>query len=77
MAKKETSKRSTAAKKTDRNLPPPPPKKNGEEALEVQRSGNSSALGGLIFLVLAICSTICYFNTDGSLVAFFSDWLVV
>ena len=75
MAKKETSKRSTAAKKTDRNLPPPPPKKNGEEALEVQRSGNSSALGGLIFLVLAICSTICYFNTDGSLVAFFSDWL--
>ncbi len=33
----------------------------------------TNILGGIIFLVLAICSVISYFNTEGSFVAYFSD----
>ena len=32
-------------------------------------------MGGVIFLVLAVCSVISYFNTEGSFVNFFSTWM--
>ena len=78
MARKTTGKKTITRKKTEKNAPPPPPKKKSGTAVV----GNdkpviygTNILGGVIFLVLAICSVISYFNTEGSFVAFFSEWV--
>ena len=81
MARKQTKttnrKTSSRTKKTTRaNPPPPPPKKNsGQELPNLPDSYGTNIIGGVLFLVLAVCSAISYFNTEGSFVAFFSDWL--
>ena len=81
MARKQTKttnrKTSSRTKKTTRaNPPPPPPKKNsGQELPDLPDSYGTNIIGGVLFLVLAVCSAISYFNTEGSFVAFFSDWL--
>ncbi len=36
---------------------------------------NGKPVGGALFCILAVCALISYFNTEGSFVAFFSDWL--
>ena len=71
--KKTTKSSSSRGRKTA--TPPPPPKKNGSSSAPVRESNGGNALGGVIFLVLAICSAISYFNTEGSFVSFFSQWL--
>ena len=78
MAKKQTTKTTSkkTAKKSSRATPPPPPKKNiGQNTPEAASSYSSAIIGGVIFLILAICSVISYFNTEGSFVDFFSTWL--
>ena len=81
MARKQTKtntrKTSSKSRKSTRtNPPPPPPKKNsGQELPDLSDSYGSNLIGGILFLVLAICSAISYFNTEGSFVAFFSEWL--
>ena len=81
MARKQTktNTRKTASKSrksTRTNPPPPPPKKNsGQELPDLPDSYGTNIIGGVLFLILAVCSTISYFNTEGSFVAFFSDWL--
>ena len=74
---KTTTKKKTAAKKTAKTNPaPPPPKRNkGEELPEMPDAYGSNIIGGVLFLILAVCSVISYFNTEGSLVEFFSNWL--
>ena len=79
MAKKQNSvskKPNKTRKKTTRTTPPPPPKKNvtGSTA-EFVDTDHSAIFGGVLCLVLAICSVISYFNTEGSFVDFFSTWL--
>ncbi len=75
MAKKQTTSKKTT-KKNARKTPPPPPKKNiGQTMPEAAESYSSAIIGGVIFLILAICSVISYFNTEGSFVDFFSTWL--
>lgn len=77
MARKATTKKKTTSNRSTRGAPPPPQKKSRS----AQETGTESAVngtnivGGLIFLVLAICSAISFFNTEGSFVQFFSDWL--
>ena len=75
--KTNTKKTSSRSRKTTKaNPPPPPPKKNsGQELPDLPDSYGTNIIGGVLFLVLAVCSTISYFNTEGSFVAFFSDWL--
>ena len=80
MARKATTK--TTAKKTgtkksrSKPAPPPPPKKNiGQNPPEIAVSYSSNIIGGVIFLILAVCSVISYFNTEGSFVNFFSTWM--
>ena len=81
MARKQTKtntrKTSSKSRKSTRaNPPPPPPKKNsGQELPDLSDSYGSNIIGGILFLVLAICSAISYFNTEGSFVNFFSNWL--
>ena len=79
MARKATtSKKTTTKTKKSRTkpTPPPPPKRNSAQSLpEPGPAYGSNIIGGVIFLVLAICSTISYFNTEGSFVNFFSTWL--
>ena len=78
MAKKQTTtKKKTSSRKTTKaNPPPPPPKKNsGQELPDMPDTYGSNIIGGVLFLILAICSVISYFNTEGSFVAFFSRWL--
>ena len=76
MAKKETTKKKTTRKKATTPAPPPPPKRKiGQNPPDMAASYNSAIFGGVIFLVLAICSVISYFNTEGSFVNFFSTWL--
>ena len=79
MARKATtSKKTTTKTKKSRTkpAPPPPPKRNSAQSLpEPGPAYGSNIIGGVIFLVLAICSTISYFNTEGSFVNFFSTWL--
>ena len=78
MAKKETTKKKTTTtrKSSGKATPPPPPKKNiGQTPVETAGTYGTNILGGVIFLVLAICSVISYFNTEGSFVNFFSTWL--
>ena len=78
MAKKQTTtKRKTSSRKTAKaSPPPPPPKKNaGQELPDLPDTYGTNIIGGVLFLVLAICSVISYFNTEGSFVAFFSRWL--
>ena len=71
---KKTSSKSRKATKA--NPPPPPPKKNSGQALpDLPDSYGTNIIGGVLFLILAVCSVISYFNTEGSFVAFFSDWL--
>ena len=79
MARKATTSKKTTTKtkkpKT-KPAPPPPPKRNSAQSLpEPGPAYGSNIIGGVIFLVLAICSTISYFNTEGSFVNFFSTWL--
>ena len=72
-SKKTTTKSKKSAKKP---APPPPPKRNSAQSLpEPSPVYGSNIIGGVIFLILAICSTISYFNTEGSFVNFFSTWL--
>ncbi|MER2234933.1 MAG: DNA translocase FtsK [Candidatus Limivicinus sp.] len=71
-----TSKKTTSRKKTEKTAPPPPPKKKSGPTVEMNDKPvvyGTNILGGIIFLVLAICSVISYFNTEGSFVAYFSD----
>ena len=79
MARKATtSKKPTtkSRKSKTKPAPPPPPKRNSAQSLpETGPAYGSNIIGGVIFLVLAICSTISYFNTEGSFVNFFSTWL--
>lgn len=80
MAKKQTaaSKKSNQTKKrtTRTTTPPPPPKKEvSQRAPELAETDHSAVFGGVLCLVLAICSVISYFNTEGSFVNFFSTWL--
>ncbi len=78
MARKQTtSKKKTSSRKSAKaSPPPPPPKKNaGQELPDLPDSYGGNIIGGVLFLVLAICSVISYFNTEGSFVAFFSRWL--
>ena len=78
MAKKATSSKKTTTKRNSKAAPPPPPKpKNtsGQKVSEPSGVYGSNIIGGVIFLVLAICSVISYFNTEGSFVNFFSTWL--
>ncbi|MBR4472196.1 MAG: DNA translocase FtsK [Oscillospiraceae bacterium] len=78
MARKTTSKKTNTRKKTEKIAPPPPPKKKSGSTAELNDKPvvyGSSILGGVIFLILAICSVISYFNTEGSFVAFFSEWV--
>ena len=79
MARKATtSKKPTTKSKKSKTkpAPPPPPKRNSAQSLpETGPAYGSNIIGGVIFLVLAICSTISYFNTEGSFVNFFSTWL--
>ncbi len=73
--KQNNTKKKTASRKSSRTAPPPPPKKNGQSNPVIRESNGGNVLGGVIFLLLAICSVISYFNTEGSFVAFFSTWL--
>jgi hypothetical protein len=76
MATKATSKKTNSRKKTDKTAPPPPPKRKSGPMTEMNdkpAAYGTNILGGIIFLVLAICSVISYFNTEGSFVAYFSD----
>ena len=79
MARKATTSKKTTTKSkksTTKPAPPPPPKRNSAQSLpEPGPAYGSNIIGGVIFLVLAICSTISYFNTEGSFVNFFSTWL--
>ena len=78
MAKKQTTKKLTGAKKGRGKTsapPPPPPKKNGQTTVNTEAGRSGNAFGGVFFLLLAACSAISYFNTDGSFVAFFTTWL--
>ena len=79
MARKATTSKKTTTKSkksTTKPAPPPPPKRNSAQSLpEPGTAYGSNIIGGVIFLVLAICSTISYFNTEGSFVNFFSTWL--
>ena len=78
MAKKATSSKKSTTKRNSKAAPPPPPKpKNtsGQKVSEPSGVYGSNIIGGVIFLVLAICSVISYFNTEGSFVNFFSTWL--
>ncbi len=77
MAKTATTRKKTTAKKSkSRTTPPPPPKKKtGRAAAEPNPGNGGNILGGVIFLVLAVCSVISYFNTEGSFVDFFSTWM--
>ena len=83
MARKATTSGKTTTKKTGSRsraknpAPPPPPKKNlGEGGFtEVSPGYGSNVIGGVICMILAICSVISYFNTEGSFVDFFSTWL--
>ncbi len=79
MAKKQNSvskKPNKTRKKTTRTTPPPPPKKNvSGSTAEFVDTDHSAIFGGVLCLVLAICSVISYFNTEGSFVDFFSTWL--
>ena len=79
MARKATTSKKTTTKSkksTTKPAPPPPPKRNSAQSLpEPSSAYGSNVIGGVIFLVLAICSTISYFNTEGSFVNFFSTWL--
>ena len=62
-----TSKKTTSRKKTDKTAPPPPPKKKGGPTVEQDDKPvvyGTNILGGVIFLILAICSVISYFNTE-------------
>ena len=74
---KTTSKKKTTSKRSAKaSPPPPPPKKNaGQELPDLPDSYGGNMIGGILFLILAICSVISYFNTEGSFVAFFSRWL--
>ena len=63
-----TSKKTTSRKKTDKTAPPPPPKKKSGPTVELDDKSvvyGTNIIGGVIFLVLAICSVISYFNTEG------------
>ena len=76
MARNTTSKKTNSRKKTEKTAPPPPPKKKGSSPVVAEEKSvvyGTNILGGVIFLVLAICSVISYFNTEGSFVAYFSD----
>lgn len=78
MARKTTSTKKTTSKskKAASKPAPPPPKKSSLQGVpEPESAYGSNLLGGVIFLILAICSTISYFNTEGSFVYFFSTWL--
>ncbi len=77
MASKTTTKKTASKKKADRTQPPPPPKKKSLQTVSDDKPTvyGSNILGGIIFLILAICSVISYFNTEGSFVAFFSEWV--
>ena len=77
MAKRQTKKTTDTKKSRGKTSapPPPPPKKNGQSTIDVASGRSGNALGGVIFLLLAICSVISYFNTEGSFVNFFSTWL--
>ena len=78
MAKKQTTKKTTGSgrgKGKNTAPPPPPPKKNGQTTVNIETGRSGNAFGGLIFLLLATCSAISYFNTEGSFVASFSIWL--
>ena len=79
MARKATTSKKTTTKtkkSKTKPAPPPPPKRNSAQSLpEPGPAYGSNIIGGVIFLVLAICSTISYFNTEGSFVNFFSTWL--
>lgn len=78
MPRKQTTSKKTTARKNSKTkpAPPPPPKKNsGQEIPNLPDSYGSNIIGGILFLVLAVCSVISYFNTEGSFVAFFSKWL--
>ena len=81
MARKQTTKTTSKKKTTSKRSakaspPPPPPKKNaGQELPDLPDSYGGNMIGGILFLILAICSVISYFNTEGSFVAFFSRWL--
>ncbi len=77
MAKKQTKKTTGTRKSRGKTSapPPPPPKKNGQTTIEAAAGRSGNAFGGVVFLLLAICSAISYFNTDGSFVAFFTTWL--
>ena len=78
MATKATSKKTNSRKKTDKTAPPPPPKRKSGPMTEINdkpAAYGTNILGGIIFLVLAICSVISYFNTEGSFVNFFSTWM--
>ena len=75
---KKTTTRKTGSRSRAKNpAPPPPPKKNlGEGGFtEVSPGYGSNVIGGVICMILAICSVISYFNTEGSFVDFFSTWL--
>ena len=76
MAKTANTKRKTTTRKVkSRTAPPPPAKKRTGTVKPEPTSGNGrNIFGGVIFLVLAICSVISYFNTEGSFVNFFSTW---
>ena len=77
MARKATTSKKTTKKNSKAAPPPPPkPKKNiGQNVPETSTVYGSNIIGGVIFLVLAICSVISYFNTEGSFVNFFSTWM--
>ena len=76
MAGKTTNtKKKTNSRKTNRNVPPPPPKKSGQSTTAPKENYGGNILGGFVFVLLAGCSVISYFNTEGSFVSFFSDWL--
>ncbi len=80
---KQTTKKTAAARSTrkstrstaTRNAPPPPPKRSASTAPAPAPSDYGSTIGGVIFLLLAGCSAISYFNTEGSVVAFFSTFM--
>ena len=78
MSRRTTNKKRSSKKKNEKKAPPPPPRKKRSakpKANEKPIVHSSTILGGIIFLVLAICSAISYFNPEGSLVAFFSEWV--
>ena len=64
---KTTSKKKTTSKRSAKaSPPPPPPKKNaGQELPDLPDSYGGNMIGGILFLILAICSVISYFNTEG------------